>query len=64
MTISTMNTKGGTNRILPHRTKRSITLQKQIWFKKQQNEQLFRFDMVPITHTFWKLIVFWLYHLF
>ena len=46
-TISTMNTKSGTNKILPHRTKRGITpdFQKQmIWFKKQQKEQLFRFD--------------------
>ena len=55
MTISTMNTKSGTNGILRHRTKRGITLdlQKQkIWFKKQQKEHLFRFDMVSNTHTF------------
>ena len=61
MEISTMNTKSGTNRILPHRTKRAMTLnlQKQIiWFKKQQKEQLFSFDMIPNTHTFWTNFIF------
>ena len=66
MTISTMNTKSGTNRI-----KRGITLdlQKQkIWFKKQQKEHLFRFDMISNTHNvgtnfIWKKYIFWLYHL-
>ena len=55
ITISSMNIKSGTNGILPCRTKRSITLdlQKQmIWFKKQQKEQLFRFDMVPNLYTY------------
>ena len=36
MTISTINTKSGTNGILPHRIKRGITLELQkqkIWFK-------------------------------
>ena len=43
MTISTMNTKSGTNGILPHRSKCGITLDSQnqkIWFKTQQKEQL------------------------
>ena len=55
LTIYTMNTKSGTNELLTHRIKRGITLdlQKQgIWFKMQQKEQLFRFDMVSNTHTF------------
>ena len=55
MTISSMNTKSGTNGILPCLTKRSITLdlQKQmIWFKKQQKEQLFRFNVVPNIASF------------
>ena len=70
-TISSMNITSGTNRILPCCTKHGITLdlQKQMtWFKKQQKEQLFRFDMVPnSTHTFWtkiifRIIFFCLYH--
>ena len=48
MTISTMNTKSGTNGILSHRTKSGITLDLQ----KEQKEHLFRFDMVSNTHTF------------
>ena len=70
MMISTMNTKSGTKRIFPYFTKCTITLdpQKQMKsFKEQQIEQLFHFDMVPNTYTFWKkflskIIVFWLYH--
>ena len=50
MTISSINTKSGTNRILHRRTKRGITLdlQKQNDILiKQQKEQLYRFHMVP-----------------
>ena len=45
MTISTMNTKSGTNGILPHRTKRGITLdlqkQKQKYFKSNRKSVYF-----------------------
>ena len=53
-----------------HKTWHSSWLTKQkVWFKKQQKEHLFRFDMVSNTHTFWKnfifrKIIFWLYHSF
>ena len=56
MTISSKNTKSGTNGILPCRTKRNITLdlQKQkILLKKQHKEHLFCFDMVPNTYRRW-----------
>ena len=54
--ISTMNTKSVTNGILPasHKVWHNSYLQKQdlIWIKKQQKQQLFRFD-VPNTYIFW-----------
>ena len=52
LSLSSINIKSGTNWILPCRTKRSMTLdlQKQmIWFKTQQEEQLFRFNSLFAT---------------
>ena len=51
ITIYTMNTKSGTNGILPHRI--TLDLQKHMYdLKNQQKEHLLRFDMVSNTHTF------------
>ena len=52
MTISSMDTKSGTNGILSWRTKRSITLKLNDMSWKAKKELLFSFNMIPNTHIF------------
>ena len=66
MTISLMNISG-TNRILPCRTTRGIIYKSKWYDSKSNRKNIFRFDMVPNTHTFWttiisRIIFFCLYH--